>query len=93
MTLQAVALLVAQTPAPEVRLEDALPTLLVLVVAGLAALVFWVWMLVDIFRVPSDDDMRRGSKLTWTIVTLVLGPPGALAYAVVGRPGPSVRRS
>lgn len=88
------ALHLAATPTPvPVTLEDALPTLIMLLVAGLSAFVFWLWMLVDIFRVPSDDDLRAWSKNGWTILSLVTGPFGALAYLLVGRPSSrSVRR-
>ena len=60
-----------------------------IVVGGLAfaALIgFWIWALVDAIKVPDESLFRAGSKIIWLLVILFLGLPGAIIYAVVGRP-------
>jgi hypothetical protein len=52
----------------------------------LAAIGFWIWMLVDAVRVPDDSAYRAGSKVVWVVVIAVTGFIGSLIYLVMGRP-------
>ena len=50
---------------------------------GLAAIAFWIWMLIDaIKRVPSEGNTR----LIWILVIVLAGVIGALIYFFVQRP-------
>jgi hypothetical protein len=50
---------------------------------ALAALAFWVWMLIDaISRTPSEGN----TKLIWILVIVLTGIIGALIYFFVQRP-------
>lgn len=50
---------------------------------ALAALAFWVWMLIDaISRTPSEGN----TKLIWILVIVLAGIIGALIYFFVQRP-------
>jgi hypothetical protein len=55
---------------------------------ALAALVFWIWALVDVVKVPDDSMFNAGSKLIWVLVIVLAGAIGAIVYLVVGRPAP-----
>lgn len=62
------------------QLQAALPILIPLAIAELALVIF---CLVDIFR--ADRRVRGGSKLVWTLVVLLIGTLGPLAYLFFGR--------
>lgn len=52
-------------------------------IIGLAALAFWVWMLIDaITRTPKEGNTR----LIWILVIVLAGIIGALIYFFVQRP-------
>jgi hypothetical protein len=52
-------------------------------IIGLAALAFWIWMLIDaITRTPSEGN----TKLIWIIVIVLTGAIGGLIYFFVQRP-------
>ncbi len=53
-----------------------------LVPLGLAALAFWIWMLVDAIRSPALTD---GEKVAWVLVILFLHLLGGLIYFFAGR--------
>ena len=56
---------------------------LVVMVIGVAALVSWVWALVDALTRPSEDWEKTGqSQILWVIVLLLLNALGAIAYFV-----------
>jgi hypothetical protein len=62
-------------------------TLVVLGSLVMVALIgFWIWTLVDVIKVADDSLFRAGTKIIWLLVILLLGFPGAIIYAVVGRP-------
>jgi hypothetical protein len=63
------------------------PVLIVLAL-GLAALVFWIWAIVDVVKVPDDSMFKAGNKLIWVLVIVFAGVIGAIIYLVVGRPAP-----
>lgn len=47
---------------------------------GLAALAFWIWMLVDCLKYEGDADLDR---LLWVIVIIFLKLLGAVIYYLV----------
>ena len=50
---------------------------------GLAALAFWIWMLIDVItKCPSADN----KKLIWVLVVIFAGIIGAIIYYFVQRP-------
>ncbi len=51
-----------------------------LTLLGIAALVFWIWMLVDCMRREPPESME---KLTWALVILLGSIVGALVYYVI----------
>lgn len=55
---------------------------LIFVLLGLLAFVFWVWMLVDAIRNPKLDGTQR---IVWVLVVLFLHVLGALIYYFAGR--------
>ena len=57
--------------------------MLIFVLIGLAATVFWIWMLVDAITRPMDSTQ----KLIWVLVIVFLHVLGALVYFFVGRNG------
>ena len=58
-------------------------TTFLFVLLAMAAFVFWVWMLVDIFK------RQDGAKLVgWLLVVLLFGVIGAIIYYLVGREHP-----
>lgn len=59
---------------------------------GLTAFVVWIWTLVDVLKVPSDDRFRAGNQLVWVLVIVFTQIIGSIIYLVVGRPEPSRRR-
>ncbi len=69
-------------------MSTAAPVLIVLAL-GLAALVFWIWAIVDVVKVPDDSMFKAGNKLIWVLVIVFAGVIGAIIYLVVGRPEPS----
>lgn len=68
-------------------MSTAAPVLIVLAL-GLAALVFWIWAIVDVVKVPDDSMFKAGNKLIWVLVIVFAGVVGAIIYLVVGRPEP-----
>lgn len=59
---------------------------------ALGAFALWVWTLVDVIQVPSDDRFRAGSQLIWVLVIVFTQIIGALIYLAIGRPEPHLRR-
>ena len=51
----------------------------------LAAMVLWVWALVDAIRQP-EDRLRAGSRVIWVVVIAVAHFVGALLYLALARP-------
>lgn len=66
----------------------AVPVLLI----AIGAFVLWVWTLVDVIRVPSDDRFRAGSQLIWVLVIVFTQVIGSIIYLAIGRPEPHLRR-
>ena len=67
------------------------PAVIIILLLGIAAFVFWVWAIVDVVKVPDDSYFRAGNKLVWVLVIVLTGVVGALIYLVVGRPAPGSR--
>lgn len=59
---------------------------------AVATIAVWVWTVVDVVKVPSDDRFRAGSQLVWILVIVLTGIIGSLIYLVVGRPPAHLRR-
>jgi hypothetical protein len=59
---------------------------------GLGLFVVWVWTLVDVLKVPSDDRFRSGTQLIWVLVIVFTQIIGSIIYLAVGRPEPAMRR-
>jgi hypothetical protein len=57
--------------------------LVLIVTLGLAALVFWIWMLVHAITNPGLRDVE---KLLWVVVIVFVQALGALLYFFIGRP-------
>jgi phosphotransferase system glucose/maltose/N-acetylglucosamine-specific IIC component len=55
---------------------------LIIGLLSLAALGFWVWMLIDAIQNPRLDSNTR---LIWILVIVLTGAIGALIYFVAGR--------
>lgn len=51
----------------------------------LAAIVFWIWALIDAARAP-EGAYRTGSKVVWVVVIALTHFIGALIYYAIGRP-------
>ena len=51
-----------------------------LTLLGVAALVFWIWMLVDCMRREPPESLE---KLTWVLVILLGNILGAIIYYVI----------
>lgn len=64
------------------------PVLLV----AIGAFALWVWTLVDVIQVPSDDRFRAGTQLIWVLVIVFTQVIGSLIYLAIGRPEPHRRR-
>jgi len=49
---------------------------------GLAALIFWIWTIIDCAKrqFPGDND-----KIIWLVVIIILGVLGSLIYLIAGR--------
>jgi H+/Cl- antiporter ClcA len=56
---------------------------LLLVLAVIAATIFWIWMLVDCVRYESSEGITR---VVWVLVILFLPGLGALLYFLIRRP-------
>jgi prolipoprotein diacylglyceryltransferase len=52
----------------------------ILTLLGIAALFFWIWMLVDCMRREPSDSLE---KLTWVLVILLGTIVGAIIYYVI----------
>lgn len=63
----------------------------ILLIVGLAASVFWIWAIVDVVKVPDDSMFRAGTKLVWVLLIAITHVVGAVIYLVVGRPEPGTR--
>ncbi len=59
---------------------------------GLALFGVWLWTLIDVLRVPSDDRFRTGTRLVWVLVIVFTQIIGSVIYLAIGRPDPSLRR-
>lgn len=53
---------------------------------GMGAFAFWIWTLVDVVKVPSDDHFRAGNQLVWVLVIILTQVIGSIIYVAVGRP-------
>ena len=50
---------------------------------ALALFAFWLWMLIDAAtRCPGEDNL----KLVWVLIIILVGPLGAILYALIQRP-------
>lgn len=69
-------------------------SLVVLPVAlvGVVLFVLWIWTLIDVLKVPSDDRFRAGNQLVWVLVIVFTQAIGSIIYLAVGRPDPAHRR-
>lgn len=72
-------------------MEIALFGFLAIAIAG-GLLAFWIWTIVDVVRVPSDDRFRAGNQLIWILVIIFTQVIGSIIYVIVGRPAPGLRR-
>ena len=52
----------------------------ILALFGIAALVFWIWMLIDCMRREPPESLE---KLTWALVILLGTIVGALVYYII----------
>lgn len=59
---------------------------------GVGLVVLWIWTLVDVIKVPSDDRFRAGNQLIWILVIVLTQAIGSIIYLIVGRPEPGRRR-
>lgn len=59
---------------------------------GVGILAFWIWTLVDVIKVPSDDRFRAGNQLVWVLVIVLTQVIGSIIYLAVGRPAAGYRR-
>lgn len=59
---------------------------------AVGAFALWVWTLVDVIQVPSDDRFRTGSQLIWVLVIVFTQIIGSVIYLAIGRPEPHQRR-
>jgi hypothetical protein len=57
--------------------------LILFLLAGLASMIFWVWMLVDCTTKESD---QGNNKIVWMLIILFGNIVGALIYMFVRRP-------
>lgn len=53
-----------------------------LLLLGLLAFVFWIWMLIDAIKNPALSSVQ---KIIWVLVIIFLHALGALIYFLVGR--------
>ena len=49
---------------------------------GLAAFIFWIMTVVEI---ATSDFSYQSSKLTWLLISILLGVLGAIIYRIAGR--------
>ncbi len=59
---------------------------------AVAAIVVWIWTIVDVVKVPSDDRFRAGNQLVWILVIVLTGILGSIIYLAAGRPPAHLRR-
>ncbi len=57
--------------------------LLFLAVVGLAAFVFWIWMIIDAIQ---NKGLTDGEKIAWVLVIVFLHCLGGLLYFFIGHP-------
>lgn len=62
------------------------PFFAILGLLGIAALVLWIWALVDCVQVPDDSMYQSGNKLIWVLIIVFTNWIGALLYFLIGRP-------
>jgi len=62
------------------------------VVLSLAVFAVWIWTIIDVVKVPSDDRFRAGNQLVWILVIVLTQIIGSIIYLAVGRPEPGRRR-
>lgn len=62
------------------------------VALSVGLLAFWIWSIVDVVKVPSDDRFRAGNQLIWILVVILTQVIGSVIYVAVGRPPPGQRR-
>jgi hypothetical protein len=53
---------------------------------GIAALIVWIWALIDCVQVPDDSMYQSGNKLIWVLIIVFTNWIGALLYFLIGRP-------
>jgi hypothetical protein len=54
-----------------------------MVLVSLAALAFWIWMLIDCIKNESDEGNK---KVIWAVLIVVFGVLGAFIYNIGRRP-------
>jgi len=54
---------------------------LVICLAGVGLLIFWVWMLIDCIQ----RDFEGSGKTIWLLVIVLLNVLGAVAYFIIGK--------
>jgi len=59
---------------------------LLFVLVPIAALVVWIFALVDCIQVPDDAMYQSGTKLIWVLVIVLTNVIGAIIYLAIGRP-------
>jgi hypothetical protein len=57
--------------------------LMFLVIIGLLAFVFWIWMIIDAIQ---NQGLTDGEKIAWVLVVVFLHCLGALIYFLIGHP-------
>lgn len=62
---------------------SAIIVILLLLVFGLVAFIFWIWALVDIIKNPKFKD--SSSRILWFVFVLFFHAFGALIYFIFGK--------
>lgn len=55
-------------------------------IVTIAAIVLWIWALVDCVQVPDDSMYQSGNKLVWVLIIVLTNWIGAIVYLAIGRP-------
>ncbi len=58
---------------------------------AIAALIVWIWAIVDIVKVPDEAMFRAGNRLIWVVIVVFTQVIGAIIYLAVGRPSAADR--
>jgi len=66
---------------------------LLFVLVPIAALVVWIFALVDCIQVPDDAMYQSGTKLIWVLVIVLTNVIGAIIYLAIGRPEQGIARA